>query len=903
MKLQLKRSLRLSNGAAQAPSAEQMSYGEIAVNYSDTDPSIFLKDSTNVVRKLAISSLPDTSSSSAQSGTLDDRYLMLSGGTVSGDVSATNFVGGVARVATSAPASASESELWFNSSTGRLYIRYSGQWVDASPDSFTMGTDFYSKTQADSAIATAVTALENGAVATNSAAITALENGAVATNATAIAGLTSDIAAEESARLAAEADKMDVAGGTFTGPVSFNEDVIVKGGAGGSGEITLNCEMNSHGVKLKGPAHSANASYTLTLPPSAGNSGEVLTTDGSGGLTWEESTSSPSALPALPSEMVDTDLLLIERDGVQYQIPSSDLVPVTGAIHTPVEVLTPINGAGVGGDLTYTPMTNTISAVSRADRSNYRTTGGGYNRALEWQALEYMNGKLLGGHGTSATDYSWQYLWHDTSNTNLDSYGSGGVYYQHFGQRTGFAYGLGVYVSCGFADSSYYNHSLVASADYSGPWLGRGDEQDGNSMNIQHWSGYYYGARYIRYNDVKFANNMFVAVAHVTSPDDRASSYGNRYYDEMTIYTSNDGWNWQFRYNPRGNWKACAYGNGRWVVVGKSDSNTSMCTSTDGVTWSEVSGDPFSGYGDIIFANGMFVAVANYSGSSNTTNVIAYSTDGLNWSTAQATPGNYTYITHGDGKFVAYNGTGGSYKNKVVVSEDGINWTSHPGFYEDDGTDVYIAGLTYGGGYFWAGGQGYLFKSEDGRNWDSSKVSITLLNDDVLNSADSSVVDGAALSTVIPQYSQVAADSNAGVTGEIYEITSPTTITLYNTAGEWTTGMKAVSQTQITSYAPSPAEVTFTSENAGTTEVSVTGTTILSRTWTLETRASDSDPWSVQVEYEDFSIASSQDGATEWTTNKPTLLPNTQYRVKVAYNALGARTQESPYHTFTTGDF
>ena len=273
MKLQLKRSLRLSNGAAQAPSAEQMSYGEIAVNYSDTDPSIFLKDSSNVIRKLAISSLPDTSSSSAQSGTLDDRYLMLSGGTVSGDVSATNFLGGVARVATSAPASGAESELWFNSATGRLYIRYSGQWVDASPDSFTMGTDFYSKTQTDSAISTAVTALENGQVATNT---------------TAIAGLTSDIAAEESARLAAEADKMDVAGGTFTGPVSFNEDVIVKGGAGGSGEITLNCENNSHGVKLKGPAHSAGANYTLTLPTSTGNSGEVLTTDGSGLMSWEE---------------------------------------------------------------------------------------------------------------------------------------------------------------------------------------------------------------------------------------------------------------------------------------------------------------------------------------------------------------------------------------------------------------------------------------------------------------------------------------------------------------------------------------------------------------------------------------------------------------------------------------
>jgi len=270
MKLQLKRSLRLSNGAAQAPSAEQMSYGELAVNYSDTDPSIFLKDSTNVVRKLAISSLPDTSSSAAQSGTLDDRYLMLSGGTVSVNVAATSFIGGVARVATSAPTSGSESELWFNSSTGRLYIRYSGQWVDASPDSFTMGTDFYSKTQTDTEIANAVAALNTS------------------------------ISDEETARLAAEADKMDVAGGTFTGPVSFNEDVIAKGGASGSGAITLNCENNSHGVKIQGPAHSANASYTLVLPPNTGNAGEVLTTDGSGSMTWQNTTLSLSSLPVLP---------------------------------------------------------------------------------------------------------------------------------------------------------------------------------------------------------------------------------------------------------------------------------------------------------------------------------------------------------------------------------------------------------------------------------------------------------------------------------------------------------------------------------------------------------------------------------------------------------------------------
>jgi hypothetical protein len=63
--------------------------------------------------------------------------------------------------------------------------------------------------------------------------------------------------------------------------------VVAKGNATrGSGQVKLNCEQNSHGITLKGPAHSANANYTLTFPSTDGNNGEVLQTDGSGGLSW-----------------------------------------------------------------------------------------------------------------------------------------------------------------------------------------------------------------------------------------------------------------------------------------------------------------------------------------------------------------------------------------------------------------------------------------------------------------------------------------------------------------------------------------------------------------------------------------------------------------------------------------
>ena len=83
------------------------------------------------------------------------------------------------------------------------------------------------------------------------------------------------------------ATKMPLAGGTFTGAVSFDDNTIIKGDStNGSGKLTLNCENNSHGVHIKGPPHSAAASYTLTLPNNTGTSGQFLSTNGSGALSW-----------------------------------------------------------------------------------------------------------------------------------------------------------------------------------------------------------------------------------------------------------------------------------------------------------------------------------------------------------------------------------------------------------------------------------------------------------------------------------------------------------------------------------------------------------------------------------------------------------------------------------------
>ena len=98
-------------------------------------------------------------------------------------------------------------------------------------------------------------------------------------------------------------DALSKSGGTITGDLFVDGALVSKGGSGESGEITLNCENNSHGVKIKGPAHSAGATYTITLPENTGTTGQVLSTDGVGNTSWSTVVTDIDldSYPALPS--------------------------------------------------------------------------------------------------------------------------------------------------------------------------------------------------------------------------------------------------------------------------------------------------------------------------------------------------------------------------------------------------------------------------------------------------------------------------------------------------------------------------------------------------------------------------------------------------------------------------
>ena len=89
-----------------------------------------------------------------------------------------------------------------------------------------------------------------------------------------------------------DGDVLAYKSGTWTrGNISVAPDgtgeLTVRGNStGGSGKIKLNCENNSHGVTIKGPPHSAAATYTLTLPNNDGDADQFLQTDGSGVLSF-----------------------------------------------------------------------------------------------------------------------------------------------------------------------------------------------------------------------------------------------------------------------------------------------------------------------------------------------------------------------------------------------------------------------------------------------------------------------------------------------------------------------------------------------------------------------------------------------------------------------------------------
>ena len=72
---------------------------------------------------------------------------------------------------------------------------------------------------------------------------------------------------------------------------SSSAGLQIKGDGTTDGTLQLNCSQNSHGIKLKSPAHSTSSSYTLTFPATDPAANKMLQTDGSGNLSFVDAPS------------------------------------------------------------------------------------------------------------------------------------------------------------------------------------------------------------------------------------------------------------------------------------------------------------------------------------------------------------------------------------------------------------------------------------------------------------------------------------------------------------------------------------------------------------------------------------------------------------------------------------
>ena len=578
------------------------------------------------------------------------------------------------------------------------------------------------------------------------------------------------------------------------------------------------------------------------------------------------------------STINDDDLLLVERGGVQYKLAASDLDLVSGFIGSPVEVLTPLDGAGVGGAFNYTAKTDDIESSTAILHEGFVSRS--EFAAGSWEGpkglVEGNNGRIVGiAEGSSGIFYTdddgktFTQPSHTGDNfkdicfngSNYVAVGPNSIIYSSDGHNWSSAtqpsnvqtiYSCaaapnnGRIVICGRANNSS-NAPYAYSDDGGATWTAsnKSSQHSGSTQTV-----------YV----VKYGGGKFVTLER------------NNNWSE---YSSN-GINWS--YNSNRGWylraKGIAYSDdqSRWLMIGtNSGGATYAFESTNGSSWSE----------EDLVSTSEFREPA-----SEGPFVLAYGA------------GNWAYaFSAGSGFGCTYGGSttswGHNYVNDNTSTMIGVAFVKNKWV---------MFGSSPSGLYFSKDmslvstlAMGNLFPTAQ-----TSHTTITFASDTVFNQSGGAAVDGADFVEAFDRELRYLGSSVNNIMTPIS--VSGRSITVDNDNHGYSAGPYGfVSNSTLTQYGPSPSEVEFTSQNSGTTAVSGSDATLSFRKWTLETRASSSDPWTVVTEADDYSPVASQNGATPWA-GKPTLQANTQYRVKVEYNSANARAVESNYITFTTGN-
>ncbi|MDR0305210.1 MAG: hypothetical protein LBI42_00035 [Chitinispirillales bacterium] len=157
---------------------------------------------------------------------------------------------------------------------------------------------------------------------------------------------------------------------------------------------------------------------------------------------------------------------------------------------------------------------------------------------------------------------------------------------------------------------------------------------------------------------------------------------------------------------------AVAYGGGRFVAIGKAMGFPFGVTSSDGITWTTLGMTGWNHSGvfpiSLCFGDGKFWA----GGSANRR--FYSSTEGSFWSSVEL-PGEterVASITYAGGKFVAALADATGAKNKIIASDNGVQWNQ---FTIPQGT---VKSAVYAKGHYIAvGDSGRIFTSSTGQDW------------------------------------------------------------------------------------------------------------------------------------------------------------------------------------------
>ena len=147
-----------------------------------------------------------------------------------------------------------------------------------------------------------------------------------------------------------------------------------------AGAIRFNCESNSHGVTLKGPPHSAGATYSLELPDAVGSTGQfVKASNGSGKLAF--ATVTEYSAPQLKSgnyTAVVGEFIVASAGSITITLPAS---PSAG------DYVTIKDGTGAAETTSFTVGRNSSNIASSASDLTF-------DKNFAEITLVYINGTI-----------------------------------------------------------------------------------------------------------------------------------------------------------------------------------------------------------------------------------------------------------------------------------------------------------------------------------------------------------------------------------------------------------------------------------------------------------------------------------------------------------------------------